>query len=283
MSDTAILKVPGGWPPYEELEMNEEISKRFDRLDDTHGKMFDLLRDQAEKFNEHRTNSQVSRQNHELRLVALEANIERRSALKSGLTMAGIGAFFGALAAAIGKKTGLWTLLALMLLVGCGTPESLRETNYLNAEAARWIAEASPDPAIDRAAGSIAAGSEQIARKIGEPEVKPAYTPDVHDATVAKSKADLDAQEAVKRGIGGFFENIVTKGADLLWPGLGGTLIGAFFWLKKKLQFDKLKAGAQVVVRAAEKIPAVKEATAALASKLGVGKQVDDVVQNLLK
>lgn len=182
-----------------------------------------------------------------------------------------------------GECTMIWVLALCCLFVGCGTPESVRETNYLNGEAARWIAETSPDPAIDRAAGSIAAGSDQIARKLGEPEERPAYTPETHEATVEKAKSDLDAQEAVKRGIGGFIENLVTKGADLILPGAGGFLVGAFLWIRKRLQFDKLKEGAKIVVRAGEKIPAVKEATAALASKLGVGKQVDEIVQNLLK
>ena len=171
----------------------------------------------------------------------------------------------------------------IVILAGCGTPESVRETNYLNGEAARWIVEASPDPAIDRAATTIAAGSDQIARKLGEPELKPIYTPETHEKTVEKAKSDIDQQEAVQRGISGFFESIIKKVGDGIWPGLGAAAIGAFFWLRKNLQFNKLKQGAQIVVRAGEKIPAMKEATAALAGKLGVGKQVDDVVQNLLK
>lgn len=174
-------------------------------------------------------------------------------------------------------------VMACVALASCGTPDSVKRTNALDGKAARWIADRSEDPAVDRAAKSIEDGSLVIAREIGVPEVDPVYTPEAHEAAVVQANADLDSQEAVKKGISGFIQNIVTKGADLLWPGLGGTLLGAFFWLRKKLQFDKLKAGAQVVVRASEKIPAVKEATAALASKLGVGKQVDDVVQGLLR
>lgn len=278
MPDTKTVRIPGGWPPSEEISAVGERELR-----EWMKEISDDLKAALKSQSSHEKDSAVFKENINGRVEGLEKKSEEKRGFWGRIMEGGIAAGLGAAVAMIGRKSGLWTLLALMLLVGCGTPESLRETNYLNGEAARWIVEASPDPAIDRAAGTIAAGTDQIARKLGEPEVKPAYTPDVHDATVEKSKADLDAQEAVKRGIGGFFENIVTKGADLLWPGLGGTLIGAFFWLKKKLQFDKLKAGAQVVVRAGEKIPAVKEATAALASKLGVGKQVDDVVQNLLK
>lgn len=181
------------------------------------------------------------------------------------------------------RLIAVYFAVVLFTSCGCGTPESVREANYLNGEAAKWIVETSTDPAIDRAASTIAAGTVQIERKLGEPEERPVYTPETHEATVEKAKSDLDQQEAVKKGIAGFLENIVTKGADFIWPGLGGTLVGAFFWLRKKLQFDKLKSTAQVIVRAGEKVPAMKEATSALAGKLGVGKQVDDVVQGLLK
>lgn len=182
-----------------------------------------------------------------------------------------------------GECTMIWVLALCCLFVGCGTPESVRETNYLNGEAARWIVETSPDPAIDRAATTIAAGSDQIKRKLGEPEVLPVYTPEEHEKKVADAKKDLDDQDAVKNGITKFFEDAVTAVGNKIWPGLGGIALGAFFWIRKNLQYNKLKAGAQIVVRAGEKIPAVKEATAALASKLGVGKQVDDIVQGLLK
>jgi hypothetical protein len=274
MSDTKIL--PSHW-----LEEGPEVSEH-----ELRAWMADISKDLKESIASqarHSQESAVYRAANDARVKNLEDHIERRSAFKSGLTMAGIATFFGALAAAIGRKTGLWALLAVVILAGCGTPESLKETNYLNGEAAKWIVEASPDPAIDRAASSIVAGSAQIERKLGEPELRPVYTAETHEKKVAEAKDDLDKQEVVKHAITGWIETAVTKAGDLIWPGLGGLLLGAWAWVRKKTQYDKLKAGAQVVVRAGEKIPAMKEATAALAGKLGVGKQVDDVVQGLLK
>lgn len=169
--------------------------------------------------------------------------------------------------------------VCLLLLMGCGTPDSVKRTNYLNGEAAKWIADKSLDPAIDRAATTIAAGTDQIARKLGEPEERPAYTPEVHEATVAQAKQDIDTQEAVKKGITGWIEKAVTNVADFVWPGLGGILMGAFFWLRKSAQYDKLKKGASVIVRAVEKIPAAKDAVSALASKVGAGEAVDSIVK----
>ena len=103
MSETSFQYAQEG-----DLKMDAEIANRFDRLDDTHGKMFDLLRDQAEKFNQHRVESTQFRTAFDARIANLEGTVERRSALKSGSIMAGIGALAGAVAAAIGKKTGLW-------------------------------------------------------------------------------------------------------------------------------------------------------------------------------
>ena len=88
--------------------------------------------------------------------------------------------------------------VVLILLCGCGVPSSVKATNVLNRKAADWIAEASQDPGIDRAAGNIRDGSLAIERKIGTPEVDPAYTPEAHAATVVQANADLDAQEAIK-------------------------------------------------------------------------------------
>jgi len=268
--------------------MDEEASNRFDRLDDTCGKLFDLLRTHSDQFNQHRVDTSVLRASLEQRVALLESTSERRSALRSGLTMAGIGAFFGALAAAVGKKTGLWTLALAALLCGCGTPESVKETNYLNGEAARWIVEASPDPAIDRAATTIAAGSAQIERKLGEPEAKPIYTPETHEKTVAQAKQDIDDQEAVKKGITGWIEGMVTKLADFILPGVGGILVGAWAWLRKNAQYDKLKKSAGIVVETINKLPdgmskTVKGAVETAAAKVGAGDLVKASVKMLEK
>lgn len=175
-------------------------------------------------------------------------------------------------------------VVALAALAGCGTPESVRETNYLNGEAARWIVGVTDQPEVKRAATTIAAGTEQVERKLGSPEVRPVYTPEGHEKAVEKAKADLDAQEAVKKGIGGFFENLVTKGADLLIPGLGGTLLGAYFWLRKKLQFDKLRAGLAPVVKVVDKLPQeVQDKIADYAVKIGAGAAVKSAVDYLKK
>lgn len=184
-----------------------------------------------------------------------------------------------------GEATIFWVLgLCACLFAGaCGTPESVRETNYLNGEAARWIVEASPDPAIDRAATTIAAGSDQIARKLGEPEERPAYTAEVHEAKVAAAKSDLDSQEAVKRGITGWIEGMVTKVADFALPGLGGILVGAWAWLRKNAQYDKLKKGAGAIVKTVSKIPGAEDAVAAYAQKIGAADVVKSTVDMLKK
>lgn len=122
-SDTKVMKSPWG----EEFTMNEEDSRRFERLEDTVGKTYDLLREQADRFNQFRLDSTTVKGDHERRLALLESTTERRSAFKSGAIMAATGAFFGAVAAAIGRKTGFWMLLACIMFAGCAlTPEETR-------------------------------------------------------------------------------------------------------------------------------------------------------------
>jgi len=184
---------------------------------------------------------------------------------------------------AVKKKLAAQYVFLVLMLGGCGTPNSVKQTNFLNGEAARWIVETSPDPAIDRAATTIAAGSDQIARKLGDPEERPVYTPEVHEKTVDQAKDDIDQQEAVKKGITGWIEKAVGTVADIIYPGLGGILMGAFFWLRKNAQYDKLKKGTDVIVRAVEKVPGAKDAVSALATKVGAGSLVDAVVKSVAK
>lgn len=166
----------------------------------------------------------------------------------------------------------------VIALAGCGIPESVRVTNALDRDAANWIADKSPDPAIDRAAKAIADGSTLIARKIGEPEIPVAYTPEAHEQAVAQGNKDVDAQEAVKKGIGGFLSGLLTKVADFAIPGAGGALLGAFLWIRKNLQFNRLKAGIAPIIATIEKMPAVKTAVADYAGKIGAGAAVKAVV-----
>lgn len=166
---------------------------------------------------------------------------------------------------------------------GCGIPESVRETNYLNGEAARWIVGVTVQPEVKRAATTIAAGTDQVERKLGEPEVKPIYTPETHEKTVAQAKDDIDRQESVKSAITGWFQSAVTKVADLVLPGAGGMLIGAFFWLRKKLAFDNLKAGTVPIVKIVNDHPEVADKIMDYAGKIGVGAPVKAAVDLLKK
>lgn len=174
-------------------------------------------------------------------------------------------------------------ILALCFLCGCGTPESVRETNYLNGEAAKWIVGVTDQPEVKRAATTIAAGTEQVERKLGAPEVLPVYTPEEHEKKVAQAKSDLDSQEAVKKGISDWFQSLFVKGADLILPGLGGALLGAYFWLRKKIQFDALKKGAAPIVKIVDSHPEIQEKIAAYAGKIGAAGVVKSAVDFLKK
>jgi len=171
----------------------------------------------------------------------------------------------------------------LLLVTGCGTPESVRQTNRLNADAARWIADTSPDPGIDRAAKDIADGSLLIERKLGAPEQPLPYSAEVHEGAIVQGNKDVDAQEAIGKGISDWISTAVTKVADFVWPGLGGLLAGAFFWLRKNTQFDKLKAGVAPIIATIEKMPDVKAAVASYAGKIGAGAAVKAVVDSVAK
>lgn len=274
MPDTAIL--PSHW-----LSEGPNVSEN-----DLRHWMEDISKDLKESIAQqarHSQESAVYRASNDARVKNIEDHMEKRSAFKSGLTMAGIGAFFGALAAAIGKKTGLWTLALAALLVGCGTPESVKETNYLDGKAAHWIAGVTDQPEVKRAALTIEAGSDQIGRKLGEPETKPEYTPETHEKIVAQAKDDIDRQESVKSAITGWFQNAVTKVADLVLPGLGGALLGAFFWLRKKLSFDALKAGTAPIVKVIDDHPDIAKKVMDYSSGIGLGGPVKAAVDFLKK
>ena len=173
----------------------------------------------------------------------------------------------------------LFMLFAVLALSSCGIPNTVKEANFYNAEAAKHIALVSADSGVKEEAGNIVAGSALIARKIGDPEVTPApYTPKQHAATNDAGNKDVDAQESVKKGISGFFTNLVTKGADLLIPGAGGFLVAAFFWVKKALNFNKLKAGLIPIVDTVERHPEIKAKIAEYAGKIGAGDVVKAAV-----
>jgi nitrogen fixation-related uncharacterized protein len=223
--------------------------------------------------------------------------------------MAGIGALAGAVAAAIGKKTGLWGVALCVILTGCGTPESVRQSNAFNIEAGSDIVQVASElnalaetltissPPVAASLKAIAAhlkavgenireGSKQIERKLGAPENPQVYSVEKHAQTNAEAKKDIDDQEAVKKGITGWIEGAVKKVGDTLWPGLGGMAIGAFFWLRKNLQFNELKRGASVVIDTVNKLPpdmakTVKGAVETAASKVGAGELVKGMVKKL--
>ena len=93
MSDTGV------WTPWkEDVEMNEEISKRFDRIDDVHGKIFSLVRDTNERLSEHLIADGSSKENHKQRIEVLEKANEARKGWSSNIIIAAIAATFGAVA-----------------------------------------------------------------------------------------------------------------------------------------------------------------------------------------
>lgn len=192
----------------------------------------------------------------------------------------------------------MWAVLISATLAGCGTPESVKQGNSwipdavddIKAEAEATLSlptlpqEARPRlEAIKTTADTIKGAAKATERKIGAPEEPKPYSRDEHAAVVVQANKDLDQQEAVKKGIGGFIENIVTKGADLLWPGLGGMVVGAWFWIRKKIAFDKFRAGVAPIVSTIEKHPDVKAKVAEYASKIGAGGAVKAVVDSMSK
>ncbi len=275
--------------------MNEEVREAFREIKDGQKDLFDLMREQTQRFSEHRIESVAARTQHSQRLDALEEASAGRSGMRQNVILALIATVFGAVAGFgadlvrfIFKAKGAGVILVGALLAGCGTPQSVVRTNALNGEAARWIAEKSEDAGIDRAAVTIAAGSDVIARKIGVPEEPVVYSPEVHEATVVQAGKDVDAQDAVKRGISDWVTGLVTKGADLIFPGLGGLLVGLLAFVRKSAQFDKLKKGASVIVDTVNKLPpevsrTVKGAVENAAAKVGAGDLVKGVVKALEK
>lgn len=88
------------WTPWTEEDVmnSEEAAKRFDRVDDNFGKVFDLLRDQATTFNAHKTEEIEARTDHAGRIVTLEKANEARKGWSSNIIIAAIAAAFGAIA-----------------------------------------------------------------------------------------------------------------------------------------------------------------------------------------
>jgi nitrogen fixation-related uncharacterized protein len=193
----------------------------------------------------------------------------------------------------------------MIFVAGCGTPESVLQTNRLDGDAARAIAYdaqaietvavslevVAPQAAqalhelatrLRTAALNIAEGSALIERKLGSPQNPIPYTAEAHHATIVQGNKDVDAQEAVGKGITGWIQSAVTKVADLVWPGLGGILMGAFFWLRKKTQYDNLKAGTAPIVKVLEDHPDIQTKIMDYAGKIGVGAPVKAAV-DLLK
>ena len=93
----------GVWTPWkEDVEMNEEISKRFDRIDDIHGKIFSLVRETNERLSEHLIGDGASKENHLGRIVSLEKANEARKGWSQNIIIAAIAAAFGAVAGYFG-------------------------------------------------------------------------------------------------------------------------------------------------------------------------------------
>jgi len=117
VGDTAILK----------SLTNEEYTVSESELRDW---MSDISKDLKHAIAQqamHSQESAVYRASNDARVKNLEDHLERRSAFKSGLTMSGIGAFFGLLGAWLARKMGVGIILACVLLVGCAlTPEETR-------------------------------------------------------------------------------------------------------------------------------------------------------------
>lgn len=172
-------------------------------------------------------------------------------------------------------------LAILLLLAGGCVPESVRQTNRLNADAARWIAETAPDAGVDRAARTIADGSAVIERTLGAPETPISYTPEAHEATVKRADADAAAQQAVGAAISGWVEETVKTVANYVLPGAGGLLVGLWAWLRTSRALQTVKQGAAVIVNAVEKLPEAKLAVSAAASRVGASAVVDSLVQAL--
>ena len=192
--------------------------------------------------------------------------------------------------------------VVLFTSCGCGVPESVRQANSFNIDAGVDLLavadqldaiaasmEVSAPPAaasihalaahLREVATNVRDGAKLVARKIGDPENPLPYTPAAHRQAIDQGNKDVDAQEAVKKGISGFFQNAVEWVGNKIWPGLGGLAIGGFLWLRKHLQFNALKAGIGPIVRVIEDHPQVKTAVADFAGKMGAGKAVDAVVQ----
>ena len=93
----------GVWTPWkEDVEMNEEISKRFDRIDDVHGKIFSLVRDTNERLSTHLIADGSLKENHKQRIEVLEKANESRKGWSSNIIIAAIAAAFGAVAGYFG-------------------------------------------------------------------------------------------------------------------------------------------------------------------------------------
>lgn len=291
--------------------MGRGLDRIHERIDKNAENTTAYFRKVDEASAAHQTESAVRHAGHESRLKEIEGHMEKRSTLKTGTILASIGTLAGIVGTWLSKKMGIGAVMICVLFAGCGTPESVRQANYFNIEAgvdiqtvaaqldtlADQIAPNDPSTAVAlrsyaahlRAVGkNIEEGARQIERKLGAPEQPKAYSVDEHAKTNAQAKADIDSQEAVKKGITGWIEGAVTKVADFVWPGLGGILMGAYFWLRKKTQYDNLKKGAGVIVDVVNKLPAdlsktVKGAVESGASKVGAGDLVKGMVKMLEK
>jgi hypothetical protein len=181
-------------------------------------------------------------------------------------------------------------ILTALVFAGCGAPETLKETNRLNADAARQqqadaeaidrlataLEQAQPQAAADlhalaaaiRTAGkNIEAGSAVIERYEGPPANPVPYTPTAHTATIVKANTDLDQREKIQQGIETFFTKTLGSLADKAVPGAGVLITGVALWALNA--YRKMKTAFKTVANKVEDNPELKGQIAQYASHIG--------------
>lgn len=193
------------------------------------------------------------------------------------------------------KLVCLLTLAAALAFTGCGTPESLRQTNRLDADAARQLQTDAGDvekvatiletvqpqaaaglhslaAAMLAAAKNIENGSLAIERYNGPPDNPVPYTIQAHTDTVVKANADLDNREKIQQAVEGFFTKTLGALADKAVPGAGIIITGVAVWALNA--YRKMKTAFKTVAAKVEDHPGLKGAIALYAGQIGEGKTV---------
>lgn len=186
-------------------------------------------------------------------------------------------------------------MLTALVFSGCGAPETLKETNRLDADAARQqqrdaddmdklataLETVQPQAAADlhamaravrTSAKNIEDGSLAIERYNGPPANPVPYTPEAHTATIVKANTDLDQREKIQQGIETFFTKTVAAVADKAVPGAGVVLAGIATWAF--LAYRKMKNAFTTVASQVEDHPEMKTKIANYAAKIGMGSTV---------